>query len=262
MRVDCNDPIAQQLIFDAFGALTVEAVYRNPDISIRVEFDSERCGFVVHRQNLPPEFAHDQADLLYVVDKELIVGLQQHRAALFFLHAAVVEYRNKAVMFAAPSGTGKSTLTWSLLNQGFRYLSDELAPIEVDTLRVHPYPRALYLKTAPSTPPLGDVRTLRTETSIHIPAASLPSEAVLDILPLAAIFFLERDNPSQSVITSRLGATMAAARLMNNTLNALAHPGEGLDTAVHVAQRIPSYVLDISDLSRTHNAIVDALTRH
>lgn len=261
VRIICNNPIAKQLVINAFGALAVDTVYRNPDISIRVEFDSDRCSFVVNRQNLLPEFAHDQADLLYVVDMAMIVGQQQHRAALLFLHAAVVEYRNKTVIFAEPSRTGKSNLTWPLLNQGFRYISDELTPIAVNTFRAPPYRRSLLLKAAPSAPPLGDERAIRTITSIHIPAASQPGGAVLLILPLAAIFFIKRNSPSQSAITTCLGVTMAAARLLNNTFNVLAHPAKAW-TRLHAAQEFYSYVLDISNLSHMHNAIVNALARH
>ena len=31
-------------------------------------------------------------------------------------------------------------MTWALSHHGFRYLSDELAPIDPGTLRVHPFP--------------------------------------------------------------------------------------------------------------------------
>ncbi|MFQ5810908.1 MAG: hypothetical protein ACE5JM_14925, partial [Armatimonadota bacterium] len=62
------------------------------------------------------------------------------------LHAATLAYEEQAVVFAGPSGTGKSTLAAGLLARGWRYLSDEFALIDSDTRHVHPFPKALCIK--------------------------------------------------------------------------------------------------------------------
>lgn len=62
------------------------------------------------------------------------------------LHAATMVYRGKGVIFAGPSGCGKSTLAAALLSRGWRYLSDEFALINPNTLRLHPFPKALCIK--------------------------------------------------------------------------------------------------------------------
>jgi len=62
------------------------------------------------------------------------------------LHAATLAYDGQAVVFAGPSGTGKSTLAAGLLARGWSYLSDEFALIDPDTLLVHPFPKALCIK--------------------------------------------------------------------------------------------------------------------
>ena len=50
------------------------------------------------------------------------------------------------------TGAGKSTTAWGLLHHGFSYLSDELAPIDLETLEVLPYRHALCLKRRPPSP--------------------------------------------------------------------------------------------------------------
>ena len=40
----------------------------------------------------------------------------------------------------------------------------------------------------------------------------------------------------------------AAARLMENALNPLAHGGDGLDAAVALATRVPCWEVDLTDL--------------
>jgi HprK-related kinase A len=68
------------------------------------------------------------------------------RSEYLQLHAATLAHNGRAVVFAGPSGTGKSTLAAGLVARGWSYLSDEFALIDPDTLRVHPFPKALCVK--------------------------------------------------------------------------------------------------------------------
>lgn len=65
---------------------------------------------------------------------------------LLMLHAGAVahEETGRALVFVAPSGTGKSTLT-RRLGKRYGYLSDETVGIEPVTLRIHPYPKPITL---------------------------------------------------------------------------------------------------------------------
>jgi len=62
------------------------------------------------------------------------------------IHAAVMEKNGFAVVMPAPPGSGKSTLTASLIQEGWRLLSDELTLIQLDTYQVSPFPRPVSLK--------------------------------------------------------------------------------------------------------------------
>jgi len=62
------------------------------------------------------------------------------------VHAAVIEKNGFAAVMPAPPGSGKSTLTASLVQEGWRLLSDELTLIQLDTYRVSPFPRPVSLK--------------------------------------------------------------------------------------------------------------------
>lgn len=62
------------------------------------------------------------------------------------LHAAAVARDGAAVVLAGESGAGKTTLTLGLLDAGWTYLSDDLAPVAVDTGLVHPFPKPLGVK--------------------------------------------------------------------------------------------------------------------
>lgn len=62
------------------------------------------------------------------------------------IHAAVIEKNGFAAVFPAPPGSGKSTLCASLVQEGWRLLSDELTLINLTTAEAVPLPRPIGLK--------------------------------------------------------------------------------------------------------------------
>ncbi|MBD1390524.1 HprK-related kinase A [Neiella sp. HB171785] len=62
------------------------------------------------------------------------------------VHSAVLAKEDKAVLFPAPPGSGKSTLTCYLANNGWRLLSDEMALVVPNSNTVVPYVRPICLK--------------------------------------------------------------------------------------------------------------------
>jgi len=62
------------------------------------------------------------------------------------IHAAVIEKSGHAVIMPAPPGSGKSTLTAALIQEGWRLLSDELTIIDIEKGCVTPFPRPVSLK--------------------------------------------------------------------------------------------------------------------
>ncbi len=64
------------------------------------------------------------------------------------IHAAVLEKNGRALILAAPPGSGKSTLCAALMVSGWRLLSDELTLIRLSDGLVEPVPRPVSLKNA------------------------------------------------------------------------------------------------------------------
>lgn len=219
-------------------------------IRYHVERDFHSGKFQIQRDGQPVISSQDDSDFLFLIEKDMTVELQRRRPDLFFVHAAVVEYGGRTALIAAPSGTGKSTFAFALLHADFRYLSDELAPVDPLTLKVHPYPHALCLKAQPPAPYQLPDGTLVAERTLHVPPAFLPGDTLMAPQPLSAIFFIHRNTASRDVDLRKLGHAEVAARLYANTLNALAHPDRGLEIAVRLAQSIPGYELNSSDLKR------------
>lgn len=189
--------------------------------------------------------------LLCRFEQDLTVELQKQRSDLYFLHAAALEHDGNALLLVAESGGGKSTTTWGLLHHGFRYASDELAPVDLSTGQVHSFPHALCLKADPPAPyPLPD-GVLRTSRSRHVPVGLLPSALAPSPLPVDAIVFLRYRPDLDRPAIRPLGAAEAAARLYTQALNPLAHPADGIDAALQVVRDVGCFGLETADLGAT-----------
>ena len=132
-----------------------------------------------------------------------------------------------------------------------------MAPIDPTGLDVHPYPHALCLKAVPPGPyPLPEATT-RTERTLHVPVAKLPSRAVKQPKPLCALLFLQRDAGVSAPTFAEVSPAEAGARLYANTLNALAHPGKGLDAAIRIAGAVPAFTVNAGELRATCELIAN-----
>ena len=68
------------------------------------------------------------------------------RDSIATLHAGAVSDGHTALVLAESGGNGKSTLTAALLTRGYRYLSDDLVPLERGSGHAVPVPICLNLK--------------------------------------------------------------------------------------------------------------------
>ncbi|HEX9821821.1 MAG TPA: hypothetical protein VGD07_19640 [Methylomirabilota bacterium] len=210
-----------------------------------------RRTWLLARDGVAPVAASDPGELLLLLDQDLIIQLQTLRADLYFVHAAVLESGGEAFMLVAASGGGKSTTAWGLVHHGFGYLSDELAPVDLGTMTVHPYPRALALKTLPPRSYPLPPTTLSSSRGFHVSTAGVPSGIGATAAPLAAVLFLRYAPGAGGPSVARISAAEAGARLYVNALNALAHPAEGLDAAIHIAGRTACFELSTAEVTAT-----------
>ena len=156
-----------------------------------------------------------------------------------------------ALALVAPSGYGKSTTTWGLLHHGFKYLSDELAPVHLTTMQVHPFPHALCLKAVPPNGYPLPKETIYTTVTAHVPTPFVPCETTMETIPLKAIFFVRFIGEISEPVLKPIGKAAAAARLFTNALNPLAHTGDGLDGAIAIVSKTRCFELLSSNLKPT-----------
>ena len=154
-------------------------------------------------------------------------------------------------MLVGPSGHGKSTLAWALSHCGFTYLSDELAPVDVSTLAVSPYPHALCLKERPAPPYELPAEALYTSRTLHVPVHALEGGVCAQRTRLSAIFFITYSPTTKKPVTEEIAAAEATARLYTNALNPLSHARDGLNAAAQIASSVSYFRLAAADAALT-----------
>ena len=261
VRVDCADSALRAVLAANYAAMAELKEDVRFDLHYHVERSGQSPGFVLSRQGESAQIADDAGDLLFLLEKDLVVELQRKRPDLLFLHSAALDWKGKACLLAGESGAGKSTTTWALLHHDFRYLSDELSPIDVDTLQVHAYPHALCLKEPPAAPYAlpGDV--LHLGRTIHVPTGTMPETVVREARPLAALFLLKYSPGLRASTLRAMDAAEASAHLYVNALNALAHSNRGIDAVVRIAEGLPCFAVAAADLPSTCALIRSAMER-
>jgi hypothetical protein len=257
VEIATTDPGSRDLLLGDFGFF--ETRRKNPALRY-VVCKTGDGSFELVRDTQTFLSASDDGDLLFQVEKEITIEIQKRRPDLYFLHAGVLDYNGLGLLLVANSGGGKSTTTWALSHHGFRYLSDELAPIDLKTLEVLPYSHALNLKRDPPSPYSLPNETLRTSRTIHVPAFALPGGSKGVPTCLGAIFFVSY-RPDVTPRATPISRTEAAARLFANALNPLVHPGEGLDGVLEIAARCSSFELVTNDLAQTCALVKQTIER-
>ena len=248
VEVTTADPDCKKLISGNYSSFVARA--KKPTLAYSVHQCSDGA-FEISRGNDYSLVASDDGDLLFQLEKEITIEIQKLRPDLYFLHAAVLDFDGLGLMLVANSGGGKSTTAWALSHHGFRYLSDELAPIDLRTLEIYPYPHALGLKKLPPSPYRLPRETIRTSRTVHVPVEALPGGGQSVPTCVSAIFFVSYRPDQEFPRAMPISRTEAAARLFANALNPLAHPGEGLDGVLEITARSSSFELVTSDLTQT-----------
>jgi hypothetical protein len=249
VTVHCPAPDLRALVQAQWGHMA--SGQAQGDLTYAISRCESTSAISIARPGQPTKWTTDEGEFLYELEGDVSIAVQRLRRDLYFLHAAVAEVEGRAYLLVAESGGGKSTTLWGLLHHGWRYLSDELAPIDLSSMRVHAYPRALCLKRQPPRGYPLPGATLETPRTFHIPVEHLPHVSQLQSCPVVAVYFVTHCPGASSPDVRAISAGEAGARLYANTLNQLAHANAGLDAAVRIAKSIPSFALDSADLAAT-----------
>ncbi len=141
------DDELQRFLRSRLGRLVVDSTSAEPDHQLAV-VASQRSdlpfrllidGVLKHR-------ATSRGELLRQLTFELNVLARTPAAgSTIALHSGAVERSGRVLLIAGPKGAGKSTLTAALVQSGARYVTDEVALVDLPVGRLRPYPKPLDL---------------------------------------------------------------------------------------------------------------------
>lgn len=251
LQFHCENVFLYEVVVQNFGYfidLGVESC--NADFLYELNSGEKDSTYTIVRNKNTVLECEDLGMFVYRLEKDITVEIQYLCKDLFFMHGAALEKNGELVLLTGRSGAGKSTTTWGLLNNGFNYLSDELAPINLDTMHVSPYPHAVCLKSYPPSYPLPDA-ILKTNRTMHVPVDLLPCKAHLESFPLTKVLIVEYSAENALPELTKLSQAAACMNIYSNGLNQLAHDNDGLAAASKIAARCDCYLLAAAKLEDT-----------
>lgn len=165
------------------------------------------------------------------------------------VHAGVLAFGDQAIMFPAPPGSGKSTLTLWLAFHQWRLLSDEMALLEPNSLQVTPFVRPICLKNQSITLAkqwfpdaiMSDL-TYNTHkgTVAHVSPPEQSWQAATRPATLRAIVFPKYVADSPLTIY-KLNQAQAFAELAANAFNMSMLGTLGFESALHLVEQLPVF---------------------
>jgi hypothetical protein len=114
------------------------------DRSIRVSGPASNAA--VNLDGAPRGIARSHDETLGWIYELVLEALHPNVDWLARFHASAVARGDTALLFPAPSGSGKSVLVTSLVRDGYDYLSDSQAFVSAGDHRVWPFPLGINLK--------------------------------------------------------------------------------------------------------------------
>jgi hypothetical protein len=160
-----------------------------------------------YRSYIGQYLTQESAEAQLVLDqltRDIMVHVANFCPDRIFVHAGVVEWKDRAIILPGPSFAGKTTLTAALVAAGATYSSDEYAVVDHGGW-VHPYPRDLQMRQ-PGSP---DQRS--------IPVASLGGHAATTPLRVAQVVFA-RFQPGAEWNPQPLTPGMAVLEMLRHTI--------------------------------------------
>ena len=194
--------------------------------------------------------------LLEELVRSLIVDLDSAVA----LHAGAVAWRGRSILLPGPSGSGKSALVAWLIDNGFRYLSDEVVAVtESGELALA---RPLLLKSGAAAK-VAELDSMRRNPLLALGSelAVCPDARSNGNKPLSsALMLFPRFVESGELEMIPLSTAQAGLKLMESNLNARNLTDFGFPALSALARRVPAIELRYGDYGQLRG-VLDVLVR-
>ena len=251
LTIATNETRIGQFVKDAYRYMLAATVCASiGDIKVlRVQ-----TGFVLQSRETLNLDGESCEPLLPYLKEEIIVRFMQARPGLLWLHAGAVAQIGKAVLIAGSSGQGKSTIATKFCDRGWQLMSDDVAPIRMDTNEVLPFNQTPFRRIDPGvTMPMDGVGDIPRE-EVEMSASLLRRSSA----PVVGVVFPRFDRGSNATLT-RVSQGEGALELLRNSRNIMDHGNAAVARVAAMAKAVPMFQLCYSDAKDAVDAILQTV---
>ncbi len=170
-------------------------------------------------------------------------------------HAGGVEKNGNAVLFVAPTQTGKSTLVTFLTQKGFSYISDDSITVDASSLCVvcDPKPLRLRLESVSVLEKQGCVIHGEISNDKRFPRIiHMPKNVARGVIPISKIFFIARTESNKcKKMPPNVAVQLLNQNLMYDTMAGIS----SLKCGIALAEKC--YSLEYSDMNYVKELILN-----
>lgn len=259
VRIRCNDPEIYTRLEVCYAASAVGG-RREEDASVlHASLDADEDGWRIDVEGRERRRASDATVAVRDFNHELLHGVMQRAAHLFYVHAGVVALDERGVVLPGLSRAGKSTLTLALLRAGARFLSDELLAFDPTSGTARAFPRAIKIRDA-CVHYFDDLahEFVGDGEGRFLPFEALPAGIVCPGAAVSAVVVPRWDTAGPNSLTP-ISPGAALLSLANSALNFGSHRAASIEYLADIVQGALAWELRWQEPSGAAALLVDAL---
>lgn len=183
------------------------------------------------------------------------------------LHSSILSKGGHTLLIPGRSGAGKSTMTMEMINRGFKYLSEEMAAVNLSSCKVSGMPLAIRLKKSSPFSKLKNYKLGSVESCECFSVLENRKEIITYVVPNdkhvlkgevsshgSSIIFIKFEEGGETALKP-LKAVDALKRLLELTFNLDAIWPTALHTASKLVSNCDCYELRVGDPEKSFSLI-------
>jgi len=200
----------------------------------------------------------DPFEFISYIEWAIIDTALEKMEGFYQIHGGAVVKNNSGLILPAAHGSGKTTLTVGLAMNGFQCFSDDIALIEIPSLKLNPFPRNIFITGEKKAvfDKYGYKLPLRKSEWMDYGGWDFIFNAHGGCFPVDFIVFPEY-NPALKTELKEISSGKAMFKIIRESFNFHKFREKGIDIAYNLIERAECFKLTVNDLNEAVEIISD-----